>query len=54
MQDNRVYLNGVGVFPFASFEELLAYVGERKGILVAINAEKILQCVSNPANTWWP
>lgn len=42
MQDNRVYLNGVGVFPFASFEELLAYVGERKGILVAINAEKIL------------
>lgn len=42
MQDNRVELNGVKVYPFASFEELLAYVGERKGILVAINAEKIL------------
>ena len=30
------------VYPFASFEELLAFVAERKGILVAINAEKIL------------
>ncbi len=42
MQDNRVELNGVKVYPFASFEELLAFVAERKGILVAINAEKIL------------
>lgn len=42
MQDNRVELNGVRVYPFASFEELLAFVAERKGILVAINAEKIL------------
>lgn len=42
MQDNRVELNGVKVYPFASFEELLAFVTERKGILVAINAEKIL------------
>lgn len=30
------------MYPFASFEELLAFVAERKGILVAINAEKIL------------
>lgn len=42
MQDNRVELNGVKVYPFASFEELLVFVAERKGILVAINAEKIL------------
>lgn len=42
MQDNRVELNGVKVYPFASFEELLAFVAECKGILVAINAEKIL------------
>ena len=42
MQDNRVELNGVRVYPFASFEELLAFVAECKGILVAINAEKIL------------
>lgn len=38
----RVELNGVQVYPFQTFEELLAYVQARKGILVAINAEKIL------------
>lgn len=37
-----VMLNGVRVFPFPTFDSLLSYVGERKGILVAINAEKIL------------
>ncbi len=42
MEDNRVMLNGVKVHPFRSFEELLGYVEGRKGILVAINAEKIL------------
>ena len=42
MQDNRVELNGVKVHPFKSFDELLNYVTGRKGILVAINAEKIL------------
>lgn len=35
-------INGVNVYPFQSFEELLDYVSGRKGILVAINAEKIL------------
>lgn len=42
MQDNRVILNGVKVHPFTSFSQLLSYVKGRKGILVAINAEKIL------------
>lgn len=42
MQDNRVGLNGVKVHPFTSHDELLAYVSQKKGILVAINAEKIL------------
>lgn len=42
MQDKRVSLNGVKVHPFTSFEQLLGYVNGRKGILVAINAEKIL------------
>ena len=42
MQDNRVTLNGVKVHPFKAFDELLRYVQGRKGILVAINAEKIL------------
>lgn len=42
MQDNRETLNGVKVHPFKSFDELLESVNGRKGILVAINAEKIL------------
>lgn len=41
-EDKRVSLNGVKVNPFKSFDELLNYVTGRKGILVAINAEKIL------------
>ena len=42
MEDNRVSLNGVKVHPFKSRAELMTYVDKRKGILVAINAEKIL------------
>lgn len=39
---NKVSLNGVEMFPFDSEQQLLHYVDEHKGILVAINAEKIL------------
>lgn len=39
---DKVSLNGVEIFPFESEEQLLSYVDEHKGILVAINAEKIL------------
>lgn len=42
IQQERVDIRGVKVFPFASFQELLSYVSGKKGILVAINAEKIL------------
>lgn len=43
MQDSLVIsVNGVNIYPFGSFEELLKYVSGKKGILVAINAEKIL------------
>lgn len=42
MISNRVKLNGVEVYPFSSYAELLDFVDGRKGILVAINAEKIL------------
>ncbi len=42
MSDKRVQLNGMKVYPFGSFDELLTFVNGRKGILVAINAEKIL------------
>ena len=38
----KVSLNGVEIYPFTSESQLLAFVDEHKGILVAINAEKIL------------
>lgn len=38
----KVRLRNVEVFPFASPDELIDYADERKGILVAVNAEKIL------------
>lgn len=40
--DNRVDVNGVLIYPFTSFEQLLQHADTNKGILVAINAEKIL------------
>lgn len=40
--DNRIELNGVKVHPFTSPSDTLDYVSKNKGILVAINAEKIL------------
>lgn len=42
MNLNKVALNGVEVYPFSSEEQLIDYVGDRKGILIAVNAEKIL------------
>lgn len=50
MQDNRVNLKGVKVHPFRSFNELLDYVQGKKGILVAINAEKILHATEQTKN----
>ncbi len=38
----RISLNGVEVYPFTSETQLLEFVDTHKGILVAINAEKIL------------
>ena len=42
MEDKRISVNGVKISPFTSFNELLDHVVHHKGILVAINAEKIL------------
>jgi UDP-N-acetyl-D-mannosaminouronate:lipid I N-acetyl-D-mannosaminouronosyltransferase len=42
MAHEKVSLNGVEVYPFNSEKELLDYVDMHPGILVAINAEKIL------------
>lgn len=39
---NKISLNGVELFPFVSEEQLLGYIAEKKGILIAINAEKVL------------
>lgn len=38
----KVTLNGVEVYPFTSRDQLMRYADEHKGIMVAINAEKIL------------
>ena len=40
-KSNRIELNGMKVFPFSSPKELLAYVDDHKGVLVAVNAEKV-------------
>ncbi len=42
----KVSLNGVEVMPFTSESRLLDFVSENKGILVAINAEKILHATN--------
>ena len=39
---NRVTINGVEVFPFSSREQLMDYVDKNKSILIAINAEKVM------------
>lgn len=39
---NRVRINGVEIFPFRSDVDLLNYIDDSTGILVAVNAEKIL------------
>lgn len=39
--NDRIELNGMKVYPFSSPQELLAYVDSHKGILVAVNAEKV-------------
>ena len=39
--NERVELNGMKVFPFSSPKDLLNYVDGHKGILVAVNAEKV-------------
>ena len=42
----KVVLNGVEVYPFSSEDQLLSHIDEHNGILVAINAEKILHATN--------
>jgi UDP-N-acetyl-D-mannosaminouronate:lipid I N-acetyl-D-mannosaminouronosyltransferase len=42
----QIEINGLKVFPFKTREDLLTYVDFKGGILVAVNAEKILDATS--------
>ncbi len=44
------FKNGVKCFAFGSFDEIIDYVTKRKGLLVAINAEKILHATDQTRN----
>lgn len=46
----KISLNGVEVYPFPSTQSLLQYIDDNKGILVAINAEKILHATDQSRN----
>ena len=37
-----ISLRGVNVYPFRSADEIIDFADSRKGILVAINAEKVM------------
>ena len=45
-----VTVNGVDIFPFNSEKQLLEYIDTHKGILVAINAEKIMHATPTTRN----
>lgn len=38
----QIFIKGVGIYPFTSRDEIIDYVNNNKGILVAINAEKVI------------
>lgn len=40
-KEDRIELNGMKVYPFESPKDLLEYADQHKGILVAVNAEKV-------------
>ena len=42
MENDRVLLKGVKVYPFKSIDELLAVAEKEKKVLIAINAEKVV------------
>ncbi len=42
VRTERIELNGIQVYPFSDASELIDFAERRKGILVAVNAEKIV------------
>jgi len=50
-ENQRITLkNGVMVYPFSSFEDLLDFVKDKNKLLVAVNAEKILHATDQTRN----
>lgn len=39
---NKIFVNGIGIYPFKSKLDVIDFISVRKGILVAVNAEKIV------------
>ena len=50
MMSDTIYVNGIRVYPFTSEKELLECVNRKKGILVAMNAEKIMNATEEIRN----
>ncbi len=50
MTMKKVTINGVDICPFSSREELLNYIEENKSILIAINAEKMMNATDQTRN----
>ncbi len=44
------FKNGVNCHAFGSFDEIIEYVAEKNGILVAVNAEKVLHATDQTRN----
>lgn len=49
-KSNRVELNGIKVYPFTSFKEIIDFADKEKGLLVAVNAEKVTKATNETRN----
>ncbi|MDE6270463.1 MAG: WecB/TagA/CpsF family glycosyltransferase [Muribaculaceae bacterium] len=47
---DKVSLRGVEVYPFGSADEIIDFVDRQKGILVAVNAEKVMYATDTTRN----
>lgn len=47
---DTIYINSIKIYPFLNSSQLISYIFEKKGILVAVNAEKILHATSQTRN----
>lgn len=49
-KSNRVELNGIEIYPFTSFKEIIDFADKEKGLLVAVNAEKVTKATNETRN----